>query len=384
MGELKIGVVTHQTGRLSQLGTVLRFAAELWRTTFEALRPIPGHRVDVLACDSMSEPAGAQAAAGDLVRRGGAGIVLTLGGTDVVPAVADACRRLGVPCVSTNLPWQVYRTASPATASAWCHHFCWGLDDIAEAFADAWSRVPGGRSVGCLWNSGPQGQALRTSTDGFATTAQMRGFALVDPPPYEEDQADFEAQVAQFLERDVQVVTSAATARDLGAFHRLAGRRGLRLALLTCSRWLSYPAGATSCGVDDVVAPVYWSPSHPYRSDISGMDCGELDASYERATGQRWLQPLGLAHALFEVGLHALRTAADPADPAAVAEALRRTRIATVAGPLDWTAGPTPGIARMPLVTGQWQRGAAGVELVIVDNARLPRVPVGGTLRLAG
>ncbi|WP_368396621.1 hypothetical protein [Streptomyces sclerotialus] len=125
----------------------------------------------------------------------------------------------------------------------------------------------------------------------------------------------------------------------------------------------------------------YRTPAHSYRSSLDGMTAADLATAYEQATGRQWLQPLGLAHALFEVAAHALRTAADPTDRAAVAEAVGATRLETVAGPLDWTAGPVPNVATVRLAGGQWQPGTHhDYHLAVVTNRHVEGLPVGADL----
>ncbi len=377
-----IGVVAHQTGRLSALGAPLCFAAEAYR------RSAGGSRFAVSIRDSASTPDGAREAVARLVGRDGAALVITLGGTHTVPAVARAARRLGVPCLSTTLPWQVYRAAigtgksihtSDTIGAGGGYHACWGLDDIATAFAAAWARVPGADAVGCLWNSGPQGVALRAADSGFADAARAAGLRLVDPGGYAEDTAQFHREVRELA--GVRIVTSAATARDLRTFCDRAKADGLGLDLITCSRWLSYPIGAHESGVDGVVTPVYWSPRHPYRSSLADrLTCAELAEAYERATGRGWLQPLGMAYALFEVAHQTLGAARGPAS---IAAELDRTRLATIAGILDWTSGPVQGVARVRLAAGQWQRHDLGTALTVVAADAVPEVPVDAQLRLA-
>jgi branched-chain amino acid transport system substrate-binding protein len=358
-----IGVVAHATGRLAALGAPLRFAAQAYQRG--AARPPVSIR------DSRSTPAGAADAVRRLVQHDRARLVLTLGGTATVPAVARACAEFGVPCVSTTLPWQVLGQRRGLS-----FHACWGLDDIAAAFASAWARVPDADSVGWLWNAGPQGAALRSAESGFAVGAARLGLRVVDPGGYAEDRADFRREVAVFARQGVRVVTAAATARDLRAFHHQASLDGLRLALISCSRWLSYPIGAHESGVDGVVTPVYWTPRHPYTSSLDGSSCAELAAGYTAATGAAWLQPLGMAYALFEVAQHALEQADEPA---AIGAVLAGTRLATIAGTLDWPAGPAPGVARVRLATGQWQRA----NLVVVANEHVPPAGVEARLRVS-
>ncbi|MFH8496167.1 ABC transporter substrate-binding protein [Streptomyces coeruleorubidus] len=189
-------------------------------------------------------------------------------------------------------------------------------------------------------------------------------------------------------EHGAGLVTSAATATDLALFHRQAREAGVRPRLITCSRWLTYPHTHTTPapGVHGELADarvatlVHWSPGHPYRSSLDGTTCAELALAYRQATGDGWLQPLGLAHALVETAHHALTVAADPTDRASVAQALAGTTLDTIAGTLDWTRGPTPNIALLPLVGGQWQHGPGGPRLAVVSNTALPDGPLTGEL----
>jgi branched-chain amino acid transport system substrate-binding protein len=396
MTGLCIGVVVPRTGRLAPLGEPLSFVVDRLAPRLTRLR---GHDLRLAVRDSRSEPATARDAARALVEEERAGVVVTMAGTQVLPAVADACEALGVPCVSTTFPWQAYgyaRGGDPLRAFRWTYHFAWGLDDIAGVFADLWERLPGdggaAHTVGCLWNDDLQGTLLRHEEFGFAPAARARGHRLVDPGAYREPATDLSGHVTRLCEAGADIVTSAATATDLALFHRQAREAGARPRLITCSRWLTYPHTATARDrqVHDELADariatlVYWSPGHPHRSGLDGTTCAELADAYQESTGRPWLQPLGLAHALLETAHHALATAPDPTDRAAVADTLAKTRLDTVAGTVDFTAGPTPSTAVLPLAGGQWHPGPHGPRLAIVTNTRTPDVPVTADLVPAG
>ncbi|MBB5123121.1 ABC transporter substrate-binding protein [Streptomyces eurocidicus] len=404
--ELCVGAVVPLTGRLGSLGHPLAFVLEhlaprLTRLTHDG-RAYP---LRLAVRDSRSEPGRARRAVAELVARDGARIVVTMAGTQVLPAVATACRDIGVPCLSTTFPWQAYvltQGGDRGRAPGWTYHFAWGLDDIADVFADMWEHAGTARTVGCLWNDGRQGRLLRHPRHGFAPAAHARGHTLVDPGGYAEPGGGFAEHVRRFHEAGTDIVTSAATGADLTLFLRQAHTAGLRPRLVTCSRWLAYPPDTRRAATapravppaphsgppspsgpsEQVATLVYWTPRHPYRSSLDGSTAAQLADAYRSATGRAWLQPLGLAHALLEVATHALGTAADPTDRRAVAEALGRTKLSTVAGDLDFTTGPAPGIALLPLAGGQWQPTEHGHRLAVVSNNRLPQIPLDGDLFL--
>ncbi|MBT2442826.1 ABC transporter substrate-binding protein [Streptomyces sp. ISL-36] len=385
---LTVGVAVARSGRLANLGDPLAFAMTLLGPKLATLGP-SGYRIRLASRDSRSCAEGARQAVRELVRDENATIILTLAGTEVLPAVADACEAIGVPCLSSTFPWQVYyygRGADDDRPFDWTYHFCWGLNDIADTFADLWEQVNGApHTVGCLWNDGPQGEWSRHPRHGFAPAARARGHRLLEPAPYREPATGLDAHVTAFRDAEVGIVTSAATGQDLALFRARAAGSGWQPRLITCSRWLAYPPSVTSTGRQpaqaDVATLAYWTPAHPYASSLDGMTAAELAEAYEQETGRQWLQPLGLAYALLEVAAHALTTADEPTDRRSVATALGKSRLETIAGVLDWTAGPVPNIATVPLAGGQWQRGARhDFELTVVTSGQVDGLPVGGDL----
>ncbi|WP_264159529.1 ABC transporter substrate-binding protein [Actinomadura rudentiformis] len=380
-----------RTGRLAALGDPLSFVIDLLAPRLSEVGNAGRRPLRFATRDSRSEPGRARQAVRELVERDRADVVITMAGTKVLPAVADACEALGVPCISTTFPWQAYvysRAGDMGHRFDWTYHFAWGLDDIATVFADIWESFGDASAVGCLWNDDLQGRLLRHDRHGFAPAAASRGHTLIDPGGYREPAADFGPQIEDLRRHAVTIVTSAATATDLALFHRQAREAGCLPRLITCSRWLAYPHTSSRGGARNiadmehelaearVATLVYWTPGHPHRSSLDGITTGELAAAYQDCTGNLWLQPLGLAHALVEVAHHALAHADAPTDRRAVAQAIGSTRLDTIAGHLDWTSGPTPNIALIPLIGGQWQPTHHGHQLAVVTNTACPDVPV--------
>jgi branched-chain amino acid transport system substrate-binding protein len=127
---------------------------------------------------------------------------------------------------------------------------------------------------------------------------------------------------------------------------------------------------------------VWWSPSFPYSSSLTGQSAQELADAYTAATARPWTMALGQKHALFEVIADVVKRTEDLDDPSAIVEAIARTKLNTVAGPIEWTGKPVRNVAKTPVVVGQWQKEADNFSLVIVDNTMHPEIPVVGELQL--
>jgi len=131
---------------------------------------------------------------------------------------------------------------------------------------------------------------------------------------------------------------------------------------------------------------VWWSPSHPFTSSLTGQSAAELATAFSESTGRPWTQPIGFIHSLFEIAADVMSRAADPTDPDGVAEAIAATDLNTMVGHIAWNGQGVPpfaakNVSKTPLVGGQWRmKDGGGFDLVIVDNQTAPDIPTGGTM----
>jgi hypothetical protein len=85
---------------------------------------------------------------------------------------------------------------------------------------------------------------------------------------------------------------------------------------------------------------VLWNPHLPYHSSLTGQSAQGLADEYEKSTGKQWTAPLGIGHSLFEVGIGALKAAAEPKNNKSVRESIATLNIDTVLGPLYFGKSP--------------------------------------------
>src|SRR5262249_25155127 len=72
---------------------------------------------------------------------------------------------------------------------------------------------------------------------------------------------------------------------------------------------------------DGMSTEVLWNPHLPYHSSLTGQSAQELADEYEKSTGKQWTA-LGIGHSLFEVGIGALKAAAEPKNNKSVRESI--------------------------------------------------------------
>ncbi len=128
---------------------------------------------------------------------------------------------------------------------------------------------------------------------------------------------------------------------------------------------------------------MWWSPSHPFKSSLTGQSAAQLAEAYEAATKKQWTQPIGFVHALFEVAADTLKRTKDVSKKASIRDALAATNLETIVGTVAWGKGPVKNVAKTPLVGGQWVKGKKfKYDLVIVNNETAPKIPTTAKLKL--
>jgi branched-chain amino acid transport system substrate-binding protein len=172
---------------------------------------------------------------------------------------------------------------------------------------------------------------------------------------------------------------------DAKTFLTQARQQGFRPKVITLGKALLFPGAIEALGDlgDGLTTEVWWSPSHPFKSSLTGQSARALATSYETVAKKQWTQPIGFAHALFEVAVDALKRAKD-ASSRNLRDAVAATNVATVVGQVKWGGqGPFKNVSKTPLVLGQWVKGKKyRYELVIVDNQPSPSIPTGGKMKL--
>ena len=386
---IRIGHVGTETGPLAPFGEADRFVVTALGEFFAA-NPIGvggrPNRVEILTRDSQSDANRAADVAAGLALDDGVHLMLVSGTSDTVNAVSDQCEAAGLPCVATAAPWQSWfygRGGRPQAPFAWTYLFSWGLEDTQAVYADMWDQVATNRAAGALWSNDTDGLAWGNPDTGLPPAVAQRGYTIVDPGNYVGGNQDFSAQIAAFRAASAEVLLGVADPADFATFWRQATQQGYQPVIATIGKGIQFPAAVEALGAAAVnlATEVAWSPSHPFRSSLTGQSAADLAAEYTAATGRQWSQPLGFAHALFEVAAAAFGTVAAADDRRGIADAIAGMRLDTVAGSLDFTSGPVRGVAKTPLVGGQWRPGsAAPYELVIVSNSRHPEIPAAGTV----
>ena len=390
--KLKIGYVYPATGPLAPFGEANKFVIGAIQQTLKSGLTIGGRKyeVEIITKDSQSSANRAGETAADLILKDKIDLMVAGNTPETANPVSDQCELNEIPCVSTLCPWQPWffgRKGDPAKGFNWTYHFFWGLEDVIAVFTNLWKSVPTNKVVGGLFPNDADGNAWGDPQRGFPPVLAKDGFKLVDPGRFQNLTADFSAQIAAFKKDNAEIITGVLIPPDIRTFLTQARQQGFRPKVVTVGKALLFPASVEALGDlgDGMTTEVWWTPTVPYKSSLTGQSAKALADAYEASTKKQWTQPIGFVHALFEVAIDTFKRTKDLGSKAAIRDAMVATNLNTIVGNVSWGKGPVKNVTKTPLAGGQWVPGKKyKYELVVVDNQTAPNVPVAGKLKLLG
>ncbi|MEM0949655.1 MAG: ABC transporter substrate-binding protein [Pseudomonadota bacterium] len=390
--KIRLGYVSPQSGPLAAFAEADQFILDGFAAT-EA-----GANFEVIVKDSQSNPNRAADVARELIIDDEIDMMLVASTPETTNPVATTCENEEIPVISTVAPWQPWfigQQGNPGDPASWepfnyAFHFFWGLEDVISVFTAMWNQLETNKSVGALFPNDGDGNAWGDPVVGFPPVLDELGFTLTDPGRYQNLTDDFSAQINAFKQANAEIVTGVVIPPDFTTFWTQAKQQGFTPKAASIGKAILFPQAVEALGDagHNLSSEVWWSPSHPFASSLTGQSAGEVAAGFETATGKQWTQPIGFVHALFEVAASVMARVEDTRDPDEVADAISATSMDTVVGPLSWDNDGLPpfaqrNIAKTPLVGGQWRlKDGGGYDLVIVDNSTAPDVPTGGVMEV--
>jgi branched-chain amino acid transport system substrate-binding protein len=386
---IKLGYVSPQTGPLAPFAAADNYIIESLKQVLKNSITVAGkaYRLEVIVKDSQSNPNRAAEVASELILSDQVDLMLVSSTPETTNPVSDQCEINEIPCISTVAPWQPWfftRGGKPDQGFEWTYHFFWGLEDVIGTYSAMWGAMPSNKVVGGLFPNDGDGNAWGDQKLGFPPVLAQKGFQLVDPGRFQSLTDDFSAQIAAFKKADVEIVTGVVIPPDLSTFWTQARQQGFNPKAVSVGKALLFPTAVEALGKagNNLSTEIWWSPTHPFSSSLTGASAGQLAQGFTQATGKQWTQPLGFVHALFELAVDILKRTEEIGNAQAVRDALLKTHLNTVVGPINWHGGPVKNVAKTPLVSGQWRLGKDNkYDLIVTSNATAPAIPLGGEMQ---
>ena len=395
--EIRIGVVSPQTGPLAVFGIADRWSADLSQKTVGdglVLGDGKKHPITMVFRDTQSDSNRAAQVAGDLISNDKVTILVSSGSPDTVNPAADTAEAMETPFLSVFCPWSAFVFARGGAFDKpfkWTYGQLLGLEQACADMADLFSKTQTNKKVAFIAMNNADGMAWTDAKSGAPAYLQPAGYTLVIPTLYTPGAEDFTAQISQFKKEGCEILTGAMMTPDFTNFWKQGLQQGFKPLVPSMSLALGFPQAVQAVGpsVYGVLAPDgSWHPTFPFKDSLTGMTCQELADDYEKTTDSQWTGAIG-GHAKISWALDVLTRAADPQDKETILDAIKSSKLETILGPIDMTkpvdanpgdpAGtrPHPNVTK-PVMTGQqWVKGEKWpFENVVVSNSLAPTVPV--------
>ncbi|PZO79499.1 MAG: ABC transporter substrate-binding protein [Mesorhizobium amorphae] len=374
-GTIKIGFITPATGPLALFGETDGWAAEkVHEILKDGLETQAGrYNVEILVRDGQSDPNRTAEVAGDLILNEEVHLLLPASTTDTVSPSADQAELYECPCISSGAPWQavIFPRGGQDKPFEWTYHFFWGLDEALNTFVGLWNSVETNRKVGMLFPQNADGETWGNRDYGLPVPTEKAGYTITVPGYFQPRTNDYSAQISAFKAAGCDIIGGITYPDDFKTFVNQCAQQNYRPKVMTVAAALLFPSGIGALGPlgDGMSSEVWWTPAFPFKSTLTGQVSRDIASQWESETKKQWTQPLGYSHALWEVALDVLKRSTDPLDRAANRDAIKATKLDTLIGKVDFSAGPHPNVSTTPIFGGQWVKGETWpYDLKIVDN----------------
>lgn len=390
-GTINIGFVTPLTGPLAGFASGDQFvlktvkATSAYKSGFKV--GSKNYKINIVVADSQSDPNRAGQVARNLILNNHVDMILTTSTPETTNPVATVCEQSGVPCLSTVVPWESWyaglggNPVQPTKTFQYCTVFFFGLKEFQETFIPMWNRVANDHQVACMYPNDADGNAFR---GGFEPLIKASGYKVVDGGAYSDGTTDYSSMISTFKSKKCDIYSNAPLPPDFNTFWKQASQQGYKPKLATVAKVLLFPADTVALGslVNNIATDAWWGPFLPYKSSLDGTTAAQFANDFQSSTGKQWVQSIGSSYALFEIAKEAFTAVSDPHDKKEVANALHNVNYSGMNGPINFAAGPAPGVGIVKPAGVQWKQssGQFPFEMFCVDNSANPQAKITGKL----
>jgi branched-chain amino acid transport system substrate-binding protein len=381
---IKVGLVSPVTGPLAAFGEADGYCVTRWKEAVkDGITTADGvvHPVEIIVKDSQSDSNRAATVAGDLITTDQVDVMMVTSTSDTVVPVADQAETLGVPCVSSDSPWQPFffgRNGDPKVGFKWTYHAFWGIETNAGFQLDLWKKLPNNKVIGAMWPNDADGLALSNAKTGQPAAWIPAGYKIIDGGRYQDGSQDFTTEITKFKSGKADIASGVMIPPDFVNYWKQVHQQGYKPVFGTMSKALLFPSELEAMGSigEGLTAEVWWHPTFPFKSSLSGETCQQFADAWETANNKQWTQPL-MHYIVFEIVADALKRTKNIDSKDEIVAAVKATDLDTLAGHINFTVGgapnPVPNVATTPLAGGQWVKGTKyPFDLMIVSNGVAP------------
>ena len=380
---IKIGYINPTTGPLAGNGEGCDWAVKQI-TDYVKENPITvdGKQMDfeVIVYDSESDANKCSELTQKLIEEDEVDMIIAIQTPNTVIPVVDVAERYEVPCIASQAP--IDPVANSREEFNWTYLSFYTLDDVYESQRALWTAagcgVGSGAKVGTLFANDADGTAWHTI---FTKRLVEDGYELVDPGQYPSGTTDFTSLANTFKEEDIDIIAGTNIPPDFMNSYNAIISAGVEVQGVTMGKCALLESDVEALGdlADGIMTQVWWAPTNPYSSALTGKSSSELAEQYAADNDGRTMpQPTAYAYEALELAVTAFQNTKSM-DKEDIRDAIANLDTDTIIGHVkyDQEMNGLP-YARTVLCGGQWQREDGELKLKIIDNSLHPEIPLTG------
>ena len=380
---VKIGYVNPTTGALAGNGEGCAWAVKQI-TDYVNEHPITvdgeEKTIEVIVYDSKSDQNNCTELTQKLIEEDEVDLMIAIQTPNTVIPVVQVAERYEMPCIATQAP--VDPVANSLDEFNWTYNFFYTLDEVYESQRALWIKagyeMNTGAKVGLLFANDTDGSAWH---DLFVRRLAEDGYVVVDPGQYPSGTVDFTNVANTFKQEEIDIIAGTNIPPDFMNSYSTIVSAGIKIGCITMGKCCLLESDVEALGdlADGIMTQVWWAPTNPFVSDLTGINCSEIDELYRKDNGKTMPQPTAFSYAALELAVQAL-TKAGTTEKHALLEAIGELKCQTIVGSVDYSK-QFKGLkySSSVLTGGQWQRDENGkLNLVIIDNSLYPEIKITG------
>ena len=383
--KIKIGYINPTTGALAGNGEGCDWAVKQI-TDYVEKNPITvdGQEMDfeVIVYDSESDANKCSELTQKLIEEDKVDMIIAIQTPNTVIPVVEVAERYGVPCIASQAP--IDPVAHSRDEFNWTYLSFYTLDDVYESQRALWTaagHAPGsGSKVGLLFANDADGTAWH---DIFVKRLADDGYTVVDPGQYPSGTTDFTNVANTFKSEDIDVIAGTNIPPDFMNSYNAVISAGVEVDAVTMGKCCLLESDVNALGElsDGIMTQVWWSPTSPFTSGLTGKSSAELAEQYAADNDGRTMpQPTAYAYEALELSVQAFNNTKSMSKED-IRDAIANLDVDTIIGHVkyDQEMNGLP-FARTVLCGGQWQRDENGdLKLIIIDNSLHTEIPLTGS-----
>lgn len=391
---IKIGYISSISGPRSTFSEPAEYNVAKMNELFKDGIDIGGktYHIEILVKDQQSNPKRAGEVVRDLILQDKVDMILADDG-DSNFAGGEIADQQGVPFISTMTQWEPFiytRGSTPEKGYPWTFLFFSGAADLAKNYVGLWNTLDTNKSIGTLYLDIPPGQAFASPDTGIPHFLKESGYNVTDGGMVRFETDDFSNQVAMFKDANCDIVSGFLLDPHFQTFWGQALQSGFAPKVVTIAAPFLFPSSLEALGEmgNGMSTEVWWTPDLPFTSSLTGQSARQVADTWEAEKGRQWTQPLGYMHALFEVGIAALKASGDPSNKEAIRSAILDMAMDTVVGPVNFRDSKIKSVAVTQVAMGQWRLAGDGAKymyelgIVYADPTTSPDIKPTATMKL--